>query len=116
MKRTQLYLAGPMTGLPEFNYPAFIEAAARLRDAGFEVFSPAENGLSPAAPWNEHMRVDIAHLVSHCYALATLPAWAQSKGASLEVGIALALDMAVFPVAHWLAQAGKTVQPSEVTA
>ena len=113
MKRTQLYLAGPMTGLPEFNYPAFIEAAARLRDAGFEVFSPAENGLSPAAPWNEHMRVDIAHLVSHCYGVATLPGWGNSKGATLEVDIATRLDMPVHPFDYyWLAKARTVVKPS----
>lgn len=116
MKRTQLYIAGPMTGLPDFNYPAFADAAKLLRDAGFDVFSPAENGLSPAAPWNEHMRVDLAHLVSHCYAVATLPNWAKSKGASLEVGIAISLDMAVFPFDHWLAQARTVVQPAQEAA
>lgn len=116
MKRTQLYIAGPMTGLPDFNYPAFADAAKRLRDAGFEVFSPAENGLPAAAPWNEHMRVDLAHLVSHCYAIATLPEWGKSKGASIEVGLAICMDMQIHPVAHWLAQAGAVVQPAQEAA
>ena len=35
MKR--IYIAGPMTGLPDFNYPAFNAAAARMRALGFEV-------------------------------------------------------------------------------
>jgi hypothetical protein len=116
MKRTQLYIAGPMTGLPDFNYPAFSDAAKRLREAGFEVFSPAENGLSPAAPWNEHMRVDLAHLVSHCYAVATLPDWIKSRGAGLEVGTAIGLDMDVQPLDHWLAKAAKVVQPTQEAA
>ncbi|MCY1527250.1 hypothetical protein D9M68_623110 [compost metagenome] len=41
MKR--IYLAGPMTGLPEFNYPAFHAEAARLRALGYQVENPAEN-------------------------------------------------------------------------
>lgn len=116
MKRTQLYIAGPMTDLPDFNYPAFADAAKRLREAGFEVFSPAENGLPADAPWNEHMRVDLAHLVTHCYAVATLPDWSKSTGAALEVGNAIALDMAVHPFDHWLAQARTVVQPAQESA
>lgn len=37
-----LYLAGPMRGIPEFNFPAFMSAAADLRAQGHIVFNPAE--------------------------------------------------------------------------
>ena len=39
MKR--IYVAGPMSGLPAFNFPAFHEAAADLRACGFDVVNPA---------------------------------------------------------------------------
>ena len=42
----RIYLAGPMTGLPEFNYPAFHAEAARLRQLGYHVENPAENSAS----------------------------------------------------------------------
>ncbi len=38
----KVYLAGPMRGLPLFNFPAFADAAAKLRAQGYDVFSPAE--------------------------------------------------------------------------
>lgn len=39
---TRLYIAGPMSGLPQFNFPAFHAAAIALRAAGYAIISPAE--------------------------------------------------------------------------
>ena len=41
MKRS-VYIAGPMSGIPEFNFPTFNDAAAYFREIGWEVFNPAE--------------------------------------------------------------------------
>lgn len=80
----KLYITGPMTGLPEFNHPAFYAAAKTLSDRGFTAVNPAENGLTAGAPWAQHMRRDIAMLVD-CDGLATLPGCATSIGAQLEI-------------------------------
>ena len=44
MKKQTIYIAGPMTGLPDLNFPTFHTEAARLRSLGHEVINPAEIG------------------------------------------------------------------------
>lgn len=96
-----IYLCGPMTGIADWNYPAFIEAEQLLIRAGYSVFNPAKNGLHVDEPWGEHMRVDIKHMMD-CTALATLPGVEHSKGAQLEIHIAKALGMRIVSVEFWL--------------
>ncbi len=80
------YLAGPMTGYPELNYPAFVDFAERLRKMGFEVVSPAE--LNPiTTPYREAMINDIRALVE-CDNICLMDGWEKSKGATLEKHIA----------------------------
>lgn len=90
---SKIYLSGPMTGLPDLNFPAFNAESARLRGLGFDVVNPAE--LNPdGASWGECMRKDIVALMG-CGIVATLPGWEHSKGARLEVLIGERLEMAV---------------------
>ncbi|MBR7899930.1 DUF4406 domain-containing protein [Burkholderia multivorans] len=91
----RIYVAGPMTGHPQLNFPAFHAEAARLRALGYEVVNPAELNTDPAADWLQCMRTDIKHLVD-CDAIAMLEGWQTSRGASLEYTIALTLGHAVF--------------------
>lgn len=90
----KLYIAGPMTGIHELNFPAFHREAAYFRDQGHEVVNPAEINADPTAKWHDCMRADIRELVS-CDGIAMLPGWERSKGASLEHHIARSLEMKV---------------------
>lgn len=92
--KPRIYLAGPMTGLPEFNFPAFHAMAFRLRALGHEVENPAENKEPPCGSWKGYMRMAIAQLVQ-CDAIHMLPGWELSKGASLEHHIACSLGLEV---------------------
>ncbi len=90
------YLAGPMSGLPDHNYPAFKAAAKRLRGQGVQVISPHEITPSGYGPWSwqEHMRVDLAALLT-CEVIVMLPGWQQSRGAQLEKTVAEAIGLSV---------------------
>lgn len=101
LKKKLVYVAGPMTGYPEFNFPAFNAAAHKLRSQGFEVINPAEldaedlNSDGTAAhAWEYYLRRDLRVLLD-CDAIFLLPGWAASKGASLELHIAKHLGMEV---------------------
>lgn len=84
-----------MTGLPEFNFPAFHAATADLRARGFEVWSPAERdeseGFDPktdkAQTLAHYMQFDLP-AVCRSDAVVLLPGWRSSTGAKLEVHVA----------------------------
>lgn len=93
----RIYVAGPMSGLPEFNYPAFHEAAARLRAKGWHVENPAENPAphgDASCQWTAYMRMGLSQ-VTTCHAIYLLPGWQKSKGASLEYMVVQQLGLQI---------------------
>lgn len=95
----RLYLAGPMTGYPQLNFPAFHDMAARLRHLGHDIINPAEINPNPGAAWTECMKADIPQMLT-CEGVVTLPGWERSRGASLEVYVASNLGMLVLDSAR----------------
>lgn len=90
-----VYLSGPMTGLPQFNFPAFNDAAAKLRADGYEVISPAENyGGRHDLPRKMYLRLDV-EAVLEVDMIVLLDGWELSKGACLEVAIARELELPI---------------------
>lgn len=94
MPAKRIYLAGPMTGLPQFNYPAFHAEAARLRALGFHVENPAENQAPTCGTWEGYMRNAVRQMLT-CDAVALLPHWHASRGAVLERNLARQLGLQV---------------------
>lgn len=97
---TITYLAGPMTGLPEFNYPQFHEVANELRARRLTVVNPAENDTGAfdvafGKPWEYYMRLALRGLTV-CDEVCLLPGWQDSRGARLERLVAEALGMRVW--------------------
>lgn len=102
----KVYIAGPMSGLKDFNFPAFFEAERQLEKLGYEVINPAHNdgatvqealesAGTPESPnnlWSYYMKRDLPHVMD-VDMLCVLPGWQKSKGAMLEVTVARALGL-----------------------
>ena len=112
----RVYLAGPMRGIPEYNFPAFYAAAKALRDIGCEVWSPAENdvekdGFDPtkdkAQPMCHYMRRDLP-AVLNSDAVVVLPGWEKSEGAQLEAHVAKKCGIPIHELDAMLAAKDRT--------
>lgn len=98
----RVYVAGPMTGWPDYNLPAFDRAGAELAERGYVPLNPAMHGADdPNRTWADYMRRALGMLV-HADGVALLPDWDTSRGARLEHSLALELGMPSRPLAQWL--------------
>lgn len=109
--KIHVYVAGPMRGIPGFNFPAFNDAAARLRKAGFVVFNPAERDIAhgftgEGMTGNEDLNDgnirfdlrqalndDLSWIAQHADIICLLPGWEKSAGARAEMSLAAALGL-----------------------
>ena len=81
----KIYLSGPMTGLPKFNYPEFDRVAAILRAQGCFVYNPAETvDFEPRKHFTEYT----SFICLEADKLVMLPGWKNSKGARIEHDLA----------------------------
>lgn len=105
----KFYLAGPMSGLPQFNFPAFHKAAKALRARGFDIVSPAElDGAEVEAEamkspdgeigptrkmcgltWADMLARDVKLVADEVDGIILLPGWEKSRGAKLECYVGL---------------------------
>lgn len=92
MKR--IYISGPMSGMPEHNFPAFNAEAARLRGLGYDIVNPVDINPDVSTPRNECLRKDLMALLT-CDTIAMLPGWQESTGAHLEMHVAHRIGMPI---------------------
>ena len=106
----KIYLAGPMTGIPQFNFPVFDTVAAELRALGHTVVSPPEQdppgvreaalaspdgklsaeGLIAGYSWGDILSQDVKEIADGGFdAIVLLEGWERSRGARLEAFVGL---------------------------
>ena len=106
----RVYLGGPMTGIPQFNFPAFDEAAQELRREGYDIVSPAELDTpevrealmkSPTGSWDDfpdretygkYLGRDVELLIDGGIdGMFVLPGWKNSYGTATETFVIAAV-------------------------
>ena len=99
-QENSVYISGPTSGLPDYNYPAFNALAERLRGMGWTVVNPVEVCEAVQSDdWCDFMRPNIKALMD-CEGIVMLPGYHNSKGAMLEKYIAEKLGMTVLYAAE----------------
>lgn len=124
MEKGLVYIAGPMTGLEHFNFPAFDKEQEKWINRGYEVFNPADHDrqllgktkqwipqvIDSEGPWKrwaikdapslrDMLGADLAWIAKNATDISMLHGWENSKGARAEWSLALALGIRVhYPV------------------
>lgn len=104
-----VYLSGPMTGVKDHNKEAFSRWEEYLVGGCYEVINPAHLSID-GGTWESYMKVDIRKM-TYADAVAVLPGWQKSRGATMEVAIALSLGMEIMDVST---MAGLNLQEEDV--
>jgi hypothetical protein len=101
------YLAGPMSGYPEFNYPTFTSTTIMLRQSGFVVYSPhevpwptAEATLNDQEALWKYMMRQTRKMQRRCNSIILMAGWASSRGAKIELQRAMSMDHQIFTLAY----------------
>jgi hypothetical protein len=97
----KLYIAGPMTGYADYNFPAFHEAAATLRGLGHDPLNPATSFEGRQDLEYEMYIREAARMVAMADGMVMLDEWWLSKGALMEVHMALTIGIPLFTINIW---------------
>jgi hypothetical protein len=107
----RVYVAGPMSHIPQFNFPYFDHVANTLRKSGYDVVSPAElddpefrakvlsEGITGyeshlLGAWGDCLARDVKLIAdSGIKAIVLLPGWQRSRGARLEAFVGVLCDL-----------------------
>lgn len=124
----RIYVAGPMQGYPDFNFPAFHYVAAFYRSNGHEVFSPADKDIekhgaealksatgklddikNSGFSLREALAADTEYICLHADTIVMLPGWENSKGAQAEWALARALGHKFIYATQALLEMGRVI-------
>jgi len=115
MKREPtIYIAGPMRGFKNYNFPAFDRQAKVLIEQGWSVINPAEmdrqDGTPESGPMDfdpvinyddrefmrDALKRDLVAICDECTAIYMMSKWETSRGAKAEWHLAKALGLDIY--------------------
>lgn len=88
MKGKKVYISGPMTGIENYNRPAFNLAALELHNMGAVVINPHRHPLG--LEYEQYMAYAMLD-VEHCDCVVCLAGYSKSPGAVREIAKAMEL-------------------------
>jgi hypothetical protein len=97
----EYYLAGPMSGYPAYNFPAFEEACRKLRSVDLKIRSPHEIDYGEtektrgSLDYETYMQAGL-DLLNQCSGIILLNGWPQSGGACREVSLSIDLGLPMY--------------------
>ena len=100
----RIYIAGPVTGIPERNGAAFDAAMRALVDAGYRVTNPLHL-VPPGMESAKAMKRLVPELCA-CDGVCLLDGWETSAGSCVEVAVARACGMPVGDLDYWIVSLG----------
>lgn len=110
----RVYIAGPMTGHPDYNRDGFEKGVAFCEEQGWIAINPwGVNALHedkcPAGPkftyenethpWECWLKASLRQMLT-CQEILMLPGWEQSRGASIEHHLAESVGMRVWYMSY----------------
>ncbi|GAG32977.1 unnamed protein product [marine sediment metagenome] len=92
VKKKWWYLSGPITGYANHNEEEFATQAAFLRSKGYSILNPC--AWPHLKTWAANLKRDIKRLMT-CEGVFVLKGWQASRGAVLEIFVAIILGMPI---------------------
>ena len=99
-----IFISGPMTGLPNYNFDKFNEVAARLARAGYKMVNPVcickrfkqEEVVKNKEVFDEMVKDQQIAERQLCDSILLLDGWEKSRGVRLELQTAIELKFQIF--------------------
>jgi len=104
-KQHTIYIAGPMTGVDNYNFPSFVKKQMELERDGWHVINPVYIGAHLTAMTGRNfdgidrkvfLEFDLLYLKHFCHAIYMLKGWEQSQGAIVEHNVAIAYNLDIY--------------------
>jgi hypothetical protein len=91
----KIYISGPISNVPDGNFEAFKEAEKTITKKGHTAINPHTVCSRITGSWADYMRADIKAMMD-ADAILMLPDWDKSRGAALEMQLAMQLNIHIF--------------------